>query len=673
MAPTNTQAPSHRQGGPRVRKTDGARHGFRLLPSGLAIVAVALALDAPTVSGQAEPAAQKLEVPAIDVGVLQLDHRRDEQLRQVDQIQVFHDFTFADRQSQSGISFQHISTEDGTSHYKMVHYDHGNGVAIADVDGDERLDLYFVTQIGRNELWRNLGGGRFEDITDRSPALALADRISVAPTFADADNDGDPDLFVSTVKMGNVLLRNDGGGRFTDVTESSGLGHVGHSSGAVFFDYDLDGLLDLFVTNVGVYTSDKRGPGGYYIGFPDAFSGHLLPERAERSLLYRNLGDLRFEEVSEKTGLVDHSWSGDAGVVDLNGDRFPDLYVLNMQGDDHYYENQGGKRFIDRTSELFPKTPWGTMGITFFDYDNDGDQDLFLTDMHSDMSMAILPDLERQKSFMTWDDRHLQGGDNNIFGNAFYENRGEAGFAEISDSLGAENYWPWGLSIGDINADGYRDAFIAASMSYPFRYGVSSVLLNDRGEIFRHSEFILGIEPRPDGRTQKPWFEIECPTGEDVEPAALSAIEEMYQLCSKRRGIHTVYGTLGTRASVIFDLDDDGDLDIVTGVFNAEPQVLISNLSQRTEVHFLAIRLVGGRSNRDGLGALVKLSAGGKTYTRYHDGKSGYLAQSSYPLYFGLGPTASVDKIEVQWPSGTRQLVTEGITINTTLEIIEPK
>ena len=585
---------------------------------------------------------------------------------------MFHDFTFSDRQPESGISFRHIPSEDGTSRYKMVHYDHGNGVAIADVDGDQRLDVYFVTQIGGNELWRNIGDGRFENITDRSPAIALADRVSMAPAFADADNDGDPDLFVSTVKMGNVLLRNDGGGRFTDATENSGLGHVGHSSGAVFFDYDLDGLLDLFVTNVGVYTANERGPGGYYIGFPDAFHGHLYPDRTERSLLYRNLGDLRFAEVADAVGLIDLGWAGDASAVDLNGDRFPDLYVLNMQGDDHYYENRGGQQFVERTPELFPKTPWGTMGVAFFDYDNDGDRDLFLTDMHSDMSMEVLPDMEGQKSFMTWDDKHLQGGDNNIFGNAFYQNRAEAGFEEVSDRIGAENYWPWGISVGDLNADGYRDVFIAASMSYPFRYGVNSVLLNDLGETFRHSEFILGVEPRRDRRTKIPWFEIECPTSDDVEPPALSAIADLYERCRRRRGIHTVLGTLGTRASVIFDFDEDGDLDIITGEFNAEPQVLISNLSERTAVHFVQIRLTGTRSNRDGLGALVKLSAGGKTYIRYHDGKSGYLAQSSYPLYFGLGSSSSVEQIEVQWPSGTVQKVTDGIQINTTVEIVEP-
>src|SRR5207302_8385706 len=123
-----------------------------------------------------------------------------------------------------------------------------------------------------------------------------------------------------------------GGGKFRDTTAEAGVGYVGHSSGAVFFDYDGDGLLDLFVTNVGRYTTDEKGPGGYYVGLSDAFHGHTHPDRAEASILYHNLGGDRFKDVSREVGLVDLSWSGDATVIDVNNDGFPDLYVLDMQG-----------------------------------------------------------------------------------------------------------------------------------------------------------------------------------------------------------------------------------------------------------------------------------------------------------------------------------------------------
>jgi len=169
----------------------------------------------------------------------------------------------------------------------------------------------------------------------------------------------------------------------------------------VFFDYDRDGLLDLYLCNVGVYTTDQLGSGGYYVGVLDAFGGHLKPERTERSILYRNLGGRRFQDVTEEVGLVDDAWTGDASPMDLNEDGFPDLYVLNMQGHDQYYENAGGTRFSRKTRAIFPKTPWGSMGIGAFDFDNDGDMDVMVTDMHSDMSEEVGLELEKLKSHAT--------------------------------------------------------------------------------------------------------------------------------------------------------------------------------------------------------------------------------------------------------------------------------
>ncbi len=625
------------------------------------VLGTTLLLGGPPFLAAQETEPRVYQEPPVDAGVNFLRAREVAQKNSTGRFGVFHGFAFSDRVAASGITFVHRVVDDGAKDYKMVHYDHGNGIAVADVDGDRRLDLYFVNQVGGNELWRNLGGGRFENITGQA-GVALADRVSVTASFADVDNDGDADLFVTTVKMGNALFENDGKGRFTDISKQSGLDHVGHSSGAVFFDYDRDGRLDLFVTNVGVYTTNQRGRGGYYVGLPDAFSGHLFPERAERSLLYRNLGGNRFAEVSAQVQLADYSWAGDATFTDFDGDLDPDLYVLNMQGDDHYYENVEGQRFVDRTAQHFPKTPWGAMGVKFFDHDNDGRPDLMITDMHSDMSQEVGPNEEKLKSVMTWTDEHLQGGANNIFGNAFYHNRGEGKFEEVSDLVGAENYWPWGFSTGDLNADGFEDVFIAASMNFPFRYGVNTVLLNNRGEAFLDSEFILGVEPRREGKTHKPWFDLDC-----------SGADRGHSLCQRREltGKVTVMGTLGSRASVIFDLDGDGDLDIVTNEFNSEPQVLISNLAEKKPIHFVQVQLTGKKSNRDGLGATVKVHAGPAVYTKVNDGKSGYLSQSRMPLYFGLGEAKKVDKIEVLWPSGTKQTVSEGIAVDSLVEIVE--
>src|SRR5881392_2689262 len=304
---------------------------------------------------------------------------------------VAHDFRFTDQRQASGITFQNRIVDDAGRSYKLAHYDHGSGVCAADVDGDGLPDLYFVTQLGTNQLWKNIGNGRFVDVTARA-GLAMPDAIAVGCAFADIDNDGDPDLFVTTVRHGNRLFENLGDGTFRDVTAQAGVGYVGHSSGAVFFDYDGDGLLDLLVTNVGVFTTNVRGPGGYYVGLSDAFFGHLHPERSEASILYHNLGGNRFKDVTRELGLVGPSWSGEATAVDVNDDGFPDLYILDMQGGSHLWLNESGKRFRDATAEYFPRTPWGAMGVKAFDFDGDGRLDLFVTDMHSDMWDNVPPE-----------------------------------------------------------------------------------------------------------------------------------------------------------------------------------------------------------------------------------------------------------------------------------------
>jgi len=596
---------------------------------------------------------------------------KQKQVEAAGNLQAFHDFQFSDRVDESNLTFKNRPVDDAAKNWKPAHYDHGTGVSVADVDGDGLLDLYFVGQLAGSQLWRNLGTGKFEDITS-SAGVGLGGRIGVAASFADIDNDGKPDLFVTTVKMGNALFRNLGEGRFEDVSVKSGLDYKGHSSGSVFFDFDKDGLLDLFVTNVGVYTSEEKGAGGFFLAHEDAFKSHLRPDRSEQSILYRNLGGGRFKDVSKEMGLEHRAWSGDATACDVNEDGYPDLYVVNMQGDDHYYENDKGKRFVEKTAAHFPKTPWGAMGVKFFDFDLDGRMDLFVTDMHSDMTEAqtkdgktkYFPAFEKQKSeawcSVEWTDAFLQGASNNIFGNAFYRNLGNGRFEEISDKIGAETYWPWGISVGDLNADGYEDVFVTAGMGHPFRYGINSILLNDGGRRFFDSEFILGVEPRKDGRIETEYFTLDCSGADKDNP-----------LCYHKRGIISVLGSLSSRSSAMLDFDEDGDLDIITNEMIDRPLVLVSNLSERKPVHFLKIKLSGTTSNRDGLGATVKVHAGSKIFTRYHDGKSGYLSQSSMPLYFGLADAEKADSVEVIWPSGTKQVRTQNILVNGSVTISE--
>lgn len=589
--------------------------------------------------------------------------RASTQEQTIGEFQVFSKFRFTDRVKESGITFHHHAVSDALQTYKAIHYDHGGGVAVADVDGDGLYDILFTNQVGGNELWKNLGGGKFKNITAEA-GIALKGAVSVGASFADIDNDGDTDLVITTIRSGVHLFENNGHGVFKDITREAGISVTAHSAGALFFDYDHDGLVDLLICNVGRFTTDKKARDGSYVGVNDAFSGQMYLDRYEHSILFRNLGHNRFKDVTAEVGLTAEMWNGDADVADLNGDGWPDIYMLNMQGNDHYFENQRGQRFIDKTAQMFPKTPWGSMGIKFFDYDNDGLPDLLITDMHSDMSHDIDAVDEKKKSEMRFPESFLMTKGTSIFGNALFHNLGNGRFEEVSDAMGTETYWPWGVSVADINADGWDDVFVTGGMGYPFRYGINSMLLNNLGKKFLDSEFLLGIEPRESG-TRSVSFELDCTKPQE---------KRAQQLCVSGASPRlTVRGTRSSRSSVIVDLDNDGDLDIVTEDFNSEPMVLISDLTQRKSIHWIKVVLEGTRSNREGLGATVRVHAGSNTYTKYNDGKSGYLAQSALPLYFGLGDSDRIDSIEVLWPSGQRQFVTNVGQVNRLIKIVEEK
>ena len=201
---------------------------------------------------------------------------------------------------------------------------------------------------------------------------------------------------------------------------------------------------------------------------------------------------------------------------------------------------------------------------------------------------------------------------------------------------------------------------MTSSMCFPYRYCINSLLLNDQGQRFIDAQFDLGVEPRAQAEMLFPWFSLDA-NGADAD----------HQMCEGRSGTVVVWSVPGSRSAVLLDLDNDGDLDIVTNEFNTPPQVFFSTLAQQPGLSHLTVRLQGKTSNRDGLGATVSVTAGGQTQHQKCDGKSGYLAQSSLPLYFGLANAQHADQIEVRWPSGKTQTLEGPLEINRRYEIVE--
>ena len=238
---------------------------------------------------------------------------------------------FQERAQAAGIEFRmNLLTKEQGERFRINLYDHGAGLAVGDYDNDGREDIYFLNQHGTNALYRNVGDGSFVDVTAKA-GVALGDRISVGATFADYDNDGWADLFVTSTRGGNALFHNRGNGTFENVTAAAGVSHVGHSQTPVFFDYDNDGDLDLYVTNTAQWTTDVFDfTGGNYEG--KASLGALMTSSKEANILYRNNGDGTFTDQTASAGLRGRGWAGDVAVFDYDEDGFLDLFVPSMFG-----------------------------------------------------------------------------------------------------------------------------------------------------------------------------------------------------------------------------------------------------------------------------------------------------------------------------------------------------
>ncbi|HEX5135360.1 MAG TPA: CRTAC1 family protein [Planctomycetota bacterium] len=564
---------------------------------------------------------------------------------------------FEERGEAMGIRFRmaFLPREQGEK-FKINFYDHGCGVAAGDIDGDGDDDLYFLNQLGPNALYRNNGDGTFSDVTETA-GLALDDRISVSAAFNDVDNDGDEDLFVTSTRGGNAFFRNDGKGRFTDATKEAGLSWVGHSQGGTFFDADGDGDLDLLLSNTAKWTTDTFEPiAKYYTGGSTLVQ--LFDSEVEYNVFYRNKGDGTF--AIEQVGLDGAGWGGDCAVLDYDDDGDQDILVANMFGGSHLYRNDGKGRFENVTAASMGRTPWGAVAAKVLDYDGDGLLDVYIVDMHSDMWTGFDYDLSQvqpERKYVKFFGPYLDDPafraqrreelfaekaklpyGTTFFGNGLYRNLGNGKFEEVSAKAHAETFWPWGMGVADFDDDGYEDVFLASGMGYPWEFWPNAYLANNGDGTFTERARDVGLDPPPGG-----------------------------PLLGVRMGKREA--TKSSRACAVTDLDGDGRMDLVVNNFNDRAHVFMNRMPGRNWIGF---RLTGTTSNRDAVGAVLRLHAGGRTRIAQVQAAGGYLSQSTKTVHFGLGDVASADSCEIRWPDGRVQTI-EGPAINRVHAIVEPK
>lgn len=564
---------------------------------------------------------------------------------------------FVNRAAEIGITFRtnYLPNEQGET-FKANLYDHGSGLAIGDYNGDGRDDIYFVNQLGPNGLFKNKGDGTFVEVTQEA-GVGLGDRICVAATFADYDNDGHQDLFVTSVRGGNLLFHNLGNGKFKDVTKEAGLTHIGHSCAACFFDYDKDGYLDLLITNTAQWTMQFDKVSKYFIGKDNLSQTAASP--IEHNILYRNNRNGTFTDVTDKAGMKGKGWGADIAVLDYDGDGFLDVIITHMFGASQLYRNNGNGSFTDVTKATLGRTSWGGMGVKPFSLENNGRLDLYIVDMHSDMWIHPQYDparVDEKKKYITasgpsagetdprfrktekeFSDLFQIRYEDVIFGNTCFRALRTGKFEEVSDAFGLENFWPWGIATGDFDCDGSEDVFVPAGMGYPFHYWPNYLLMRDEKGRFKNRAEAAGIEPPPGGK---------------YGPQQI-------------RGLPMARSS---RAAATADLDGDGRLEIVVNNFNDQAYCF---WNESPKQHYVAFKLRGIKSNRDAIGAVARLSVGSMIMTRQVNPACGYLAQSSKTLHFGLGHEASVHSLEIKWPSGVVQVI-DHLEIDRVHEIDEP-
>lgn len=524
---------------------------------------------------------------------------------------------FRDITREAGITFEHHAAPEK----KYIVESMSGGVALFDYDNDGRIDIYLVDSLtvenakdpkaARSALFHNLGGGRFEDVTDKAGVGHPGWGMGVCT--ADVDGDGWEDLYV-TALGGNHLYRNNHDGTFSDITARAGLAGGGWSAGCGFADYDHDGRLDLFVSRYVKVELDNlpefgKGKTCEYRGVAVQCGPRGLPGTSD--LLFHNDGDGHFSEVSEKAGVSDPKAYFGLGVAwfDFNQDGWPDLYVANDSTPSFLYLNQKDGTFKEVAFPMGVAVSedggeQGGMGVAIGDYDNSGRFSIFKTNFAEEY-------------------------------NSLYHNEGDH-FTDVSfRSKTAASSIPfvgWGTAFFDYDNDGLLDLIAVNGHVYPQMDQAS------RGASAGYRQRKLLYHNRGDG------------TFDEVANQLGAALTEPRV----------------SRGLAIGDLDNDGRLDVVINDLDGSPQLLHNEIANAG--HWLVVKLRGKGQNTDAIGAVVTVKAGPLTQMRVVQSGTSYLSQEDMRRHFGLGAASQADSVEVKWPDGTTSALT-AVKANQILEI----
>jgi hypothetical protein len=504
------------------------------------------------------------------------------------------------------------------------------GVAVLDSDGDGREDL-FVPGGDGNRLYRNVGGGRFEDVTEKAGVAGQKGEGIGALAF-DYDNDGDPDLYVTYLHQPNLLYKNRGNGTFEEVGARAGVALNDYSTSAAAIDYDRDGDADLYVL---VYGPPGRGP-------------NVPANNAPPNHLYRNNGDGTFTDVSRETRTADTHWGLAVQSADFDADGWPDLYVANDFGVNVYLHNERDGTFRDRAREKGVSDAGFGMGVTVDDFDGDGRLDFYVSNYSFPLNWFLRDRRYPMPQFPYWLGRPLVWRRLKAMtrGSSLFRPSADGRYERTSEDADVwDTSWSWGSVFVDGDLDGRADLFVVNGMvtgknvaereidfwnlmSYEYTRFEKGTSTTDFGD-----DSLWGRPPKR--------FYRNVDGRRFVEVAAVTGLESQ----ANQRGL------------VVFDANGDGNPDLFATGFLSKPALWVNRNPSHAQA--LVITLQGlpaaktrYRTTRDALGAVVTVEAGGRRRSQVVSAGYSFLSSGSKSLFFGLGDAPRADRVTIRWPSG---------------------
>ncbi|WP_394750570.1 VCBS repeat-containing protein [Spongiimicrobium salis] len=548
----------------------------------------------------------------------------------------------------TGITFANVLTETDTLNYFTYPYLYmGGGVATGDINNDGLADLFFTGNMVSNRLYLNKGNLQFEDITEKA-GIGGDDRWFTGTTMADVNNDGYLDIYCMVAGQSNpkdnLLYINNGDNTFTERAKEYGLNDIGNSVDASFFDYDKDGDLDVFVANYPITPFQYNSLN--YRNRMDHVSD------VETDNLYRN-DNGHFTKVTEEAQVKVYSLSLSVTVSDLNNDGWPDMYVSNdFQSPDCMYINNQDGTFSNVIKESTEHTSFYGMGVDIADFNNDGFADILQMDMDAasnrrskanmaSMNPLMFENIERigfQYQFMQ---NSLQVGNGVQKGNV-------PKFSDISRFAGLSSTdWSWAPLFADLDNDGWKDVFIS----------------NGTRREINNKDYFNALKGEKKNKDSLLIKSLRIPS----EKIDNYVFRNKGNLTFERANDYWGLSHEGfSNGAVYVDLDNDGDLEIVTNNIDEAPS-LFENTSATTN-NYLSVRFKGAPKNEFGLGSKLVLTAGDLVQTQELTLSRGFQSSVAPQLHFGLGQIAKIDEIKVSWPDGKEEVI-QGVAANQLLTL----